>query len=81
MTHFSDSRIKQALSELAPSAKDEIEAAKFGEIAGSIEDSVREDVAMLKASPWIKDSTQIVGLKYDIETGLLSEVDGGKSEL
>ena len=41
----------------------------------SIEDSVREDIAILKASPLIKKSTQIIGLKYDIETGLLSEVE------
>jgi carbonic anhydrase len=40
----------------------------------SIEDSVREDVALLKASPLISKSTQIVGLAYDIMTGVLTEV-------
>lgn len=43
-------------------------------ILSSIEDSVREDVAMLKASPFINKETQIVGLKYDIFTGELSVV-------
>jgi len=48
---------------------------------GSIENSIREDVAILKASPLIKKSTQIVGLAYDIKTGVLTEVTGNKSEL
>jgi carbonic anhydrase len=47
----------------------------------SIEESVLEDIAILKASPFITDSTQIVGLAYDIKTGVLSEVKGDKSEL
>jgi carbonic anhydrase len=36
---------------------------------------VREDVALIKASPWIKKTTQIVGLKYDIHTGILTQVE------
>jgi carbonic anhydrase len=46
-----------------------------------IEESLREDVALLKASPFIRKDTQIVGLKYDIKTGVLSQVDDSKSEL
>lgn len=48
---------------------------------GSIENSIREDVAILKASPLIKKSTQIIGIAYDIMTGVLTEVVGSKSEL
>ena len=81
MTHFNDSDIKKALLEIAPSDEVNIKAASFGGIIRGVEESVREDVALLKASPWIKDSTNIVGLKYDIDTGLLSEVSEGKSEL
>ena len=40
-----------------------------------MENSVREDVAFLRASPLIKSETQIVGLKYNIEMGVLTEVD------
>lgn len=40
-----------------------------------IEDSVREDLKLLRQSPWIKDSTQLVGLKYEIESGKLSIVE------
>jgi carbonic anhydrase len=47
----------------------------------SIEESIREDVAILKASPLIRKDTQIVGVKYDIDTGILSQVEDDKSEL
>lgn len=40
----------------------------------SIEESVREDIAFLKASPLIKKTIQIVGLKLDLNTGILTEV-------
>ena len=41
-------------------------------------------MALLKASPLILKSTQIVGLAYDIDTGILTEVTDDveeKSEL
>lgn len=47
----------------------------------SIEESVLEDLALLRASPLIKKTTQIVGLKYDIHTGVLTQVHESKSEL
>jgi carbonic anhydrase len=47
----------------------------------SIEDSIREDIAIIKASPLIKKSTQVVGLAYDIKTGVLTEIPESKSEL
>lgn len=81
MTHFHDPDVKKTLLEFSPQDKENIEAAKFGGITASIEDSVREDVALLKASAWIRPNTQIVGLKYDISTGLLSEVTGPEGEL
>lgn len=34
MTHYHDSRIKEALVEIAPQEKDTINASKYGEIAG-----------------------------------------------
>ncbi|KAH8601527.1 hypothetical protein B0O99DRAFT_588725 [Bisporella sp. PMI_857] len=74
LTHFHDEQIKAALTELAPDEKSSIEAMKFGEIKGTIEDSIREDLAILRDSPLIKKTTQIVGLKLDIKTGILTEV-------
>ncbi|KAK0104933.1 hypothetical protein ONS95_005195 [Cadophora gregata] len=81
MTHFHDSAIKQALTEIAPGEKQSIESSKFGEITGSIEESVLEDLALLRASPLIKKDTQIVGLKYDIFTGILTQVHESRGEL
>jgi carbonic anhydrase len=46
-----------------------------------IEDSIREDIALIRASPLIKKTTQIVGLKYDIHTGTLTQVQEIQSEL
>lgn len=46
-----------------------------------IEESIREDIALLRASPLIKQNTQVIGLKYDIHTGLLSPVEEGPREL
>ncbi|KAF2096246.1 carbonic anhydrase [Rhizodiscina lignyota] len=81
MTHFHDADIRKALIEVAPEEKETIDASKFGEIKGTIEESIREDLAILRASPLIKKTTQLVGLKYDIATGVLSEVAHSKSEL
>jgi carbonic anhydrase len=41
---------------------------------GSIEDSIKQDVALLRQSPLVGKDVKIVGLKYDTFTGLLSEV-------
>ncbi|KAK1055651.1 hypothetical protein LTR33_014078 [Friedmanniomyces endolithicus] len=81
VTHFHDSKIRGALSELAPTDKTAIEATNFGEIKGSIEESVIEDLEILRASPWIKKSTQLIGLKYDIDTGKLQVVGEEQAQL
>ncbi|KAK0251094.1 hypothetical protein B0A54_00017 [Friedmanniomyces endolithicus] len=81
VTHYHDSKIREALSELAPTDKTAIEATKFGEIKGSIEESVIEDLEILRASPWIKKSTQLIGLKYDIDTGKLEVVGEEQAQL
>ncbi|KAK5723476.1 hypothetical protein LTR15_005174 [Elasticomyces elasticus] len=72
--------VKKALIEIAPEASQSIEASSFGEITGSIEESVREDLALLKASPLIKKSTLLLGMKYDIETGVLTVVETSSPE-
>jgi len=41
----------------------------------SIEDSVREDVATLRKSPFIRQGTQIIGLTYDVEIGQVAMVE------
>lgn len=51
-----------------------LEGMKFGSFVRP-EDSVKEDVEFLRASPWFK-GMQIVGFVQDTETGLLSEAVG-----
>ncbi|PKZ21576.1 carbonate dehydratase [Aerococcus sanguinicola] len=40
-----------------------------------VEDSVREDIALLKASPLIPDDIIISGAVYDVDTGRMHQVD------
>ncbi|KAH6608572.1 hypothetical protein Trco_001918 [Trichoderma cornu-damae] len=70
MTHFHDSRIREALVEIAPQEKDAINASKYGEIVGPL----KEDVALLSSSPFVTPGTTIVGLKYDIFTGVIEKI-------
>jgi carbonic anhydrase len=50
-------------------------------VSRSIEDTIREDLAILKSSPLIKKTTQIVGLALDIHTGILTEVKALEEKL
>ncbi|OQV05008.1 hypothetical protein CLAIMM_09812 [Cladophialophora immunda] len=77
--HHTD--IKRALLELNPEANELIESSKFGEITTGMDESIRADIAFLKASPLVKNTTQIVGLAYDIESGVLREVDVKENRL
>lgn len=40
----------------------------------NVEDSVREDIALLKASPLIPDDVAIFGAVYNVDTGRMTEV-------
>ncbi|KAL6872979.1 carbonic anhydrase [Trichoderma novae-zelandiae] len=80
MTHFHDARVREALIRIAPQEKETINATKYGEITGSIEESVEEDVAALSSSPFILPGTSIVGLKLDIFTGVVTKVTEAKIE-
>lgn len=39
-----------------------------------VEESVREDIALLKASPLIPEDVEIFGAVYDVDTGRMTEV-------
>lgn len=76
MTHFRDADIKKHLYTISPDAGKEIEGIeRYGEITGAIEESIKEDVALLRASPFVKAGTIIVGAKYDVFTGELEEME------
>jgi carbonic anhydrase len=46
-----------------------------------LEDSIKEDLEILRASTWIKKNTRLIGLKYDTHTGVLYEVEELKPQM
>ena len=40
----------------------------------SIEVTIKEDVEFLRNSSWVKKDIDIVGLKYDLHTGVVEQV-------
>ncbi|KAM0709049.1 hypothetical protein Q7P35_003085 [Cladosporium inversicolor] len=75
MTHYFDPMVRETLLKISPSEKEQIKSMSFGEITGSLEDSVREDIAILRKSPFIKRGTHLVGLTYNVETGEVAMVE------
>ena len=42
---------------------------------GDLEESVRRDIAKIKASPFIPESFPVTGFIYDVKTGKINKVD------
>ena len=57
-----------------PEPAPKVEAPKEELITQDVEESVREDMELLKASPLIPEDVVISGAVYDVDTGLISEV-------
>ncbi|KAF4451659.1 carbonic anhydrase [Fusarium austroafricanum] len=75
MSHFSDADIRQAMLKIAPEEERVINNSRYGEIdEGSIQNSLQHDVLFLQACPFVVPGTQIVGLAYDIKSGILTRV-------
>jgi len=71
----SDGEIREALGEgVGEEGKEILKGVKFGSFERP-EASVKEDVGILRASPFFK-GMQIVGFVQDTETGLLTEIVG-----
>jgi hypothetical protein len=45
-----------------------------------VDESVREDVVLLKAWPFLAKDTKVLGYNLDVKTGLLTEVKEEKDE-
>ncbi|KAF2429674.1 carbonic anhydrase [Tothia fuscella] len=73
-THFKEDQVKGILSERAPGNK-EVAFMQFGAI-GDVPLSVRDDIAILKASPLVRKELleNVHGYVLDIKTGKLSPV-------
>ncbi|MCJ1284522.1 hypothetical protein MMC26_003855 [Xylographa opegraphella] len=74
-THFTEQSMKQQLRERVPGHDEAIEALYFGEIVGGdLERSVRDDVAFLQHSPFVKQELRLHGYIVDVVTGQLQTV-------
>jgi carbonic anhydrase len=79
LSHITDEDIKESLKKRASLGEEEekkVERMVFWSF-GNPEDSVKADVAAVKASPFFK-GMQIVGMVQDTETGLLRVVESGE---
>ena len=70
MLTFSNSDLRTKIKQDLHADADSIDFLPFG----NLEQSVRDDVATLKASPLIPDNIEISGFIYDVESGKLIPV-------
>ncbi|TVY90438.1 Uncharacterized protein LAWI1_G002966 [Lachnellula willkommii] len=73
--HFTDSLIKDVLKKRLPGHAGSIDDMAFGAF-GDLEQSVRDDIAVLKASPLVREELVAAtsGFVYDLKTGGLTPV-------
>ncbi|KAH8805046.1 carbonic anhydrase [Xylogone sp. PMI_703] len=72
-THQTDEGIRQRLKKFAGSHSHEIDQMKFGEIT-NLEKGIREDMQILKSSPYLSKDLEVYGFLFDLKTGGLTEV-------
>ena len=70
MGAYTDDDIRARVRENTGADPGEMEFLTFGDL----EESVREDVALLRDSPLIPDSVTVRGFVYDVRSGRVSEV-------
>jgi carbonic anhydrase len=74
-THVLDQEVRDNIVRVHPELADEVKDMPFGEIPeGQLEQTIRDDIKILKETPLLRDEINVLGLKLDLETGLLSEV-------
>lgn len=71
-TKITEDQVKEKLTEKYGKSE-KIDGTVFGAIA-DLPQSIRDDVEMMRNSPFIDPGTLLTGLLYDIKTGLLEEV-------
>jgi carbonic anhydrase len=75
MLTFTNEQIRQRLSDsLGPEAGSLANGIDFLPFP-DVEESVRNDVATIKASPLVRPDTPVTGFVYDVKTGRLNKVD------
>lgn len=73
MLTFTDDAIRAKLRSTLSADADHIAFLPFTDLA----QSVRDDVALYRKSPIVRQDIPVRGFVYDVRTGLLTEVDGG----
>jgi len=75
-SHFTNEQIQAEMKNRVPGSA-EMDNVDFGAVT-DIHKSIREDVARLKANPYMRKELlpRIRGLYLDIKTGLISDIDG-----
>jgi carbonic anhydrase len=71
MLTFTDADIREKIRQELHTDADHIAFLPFSDL----EQSVRDDIALLRSSPFIPDSIEIHGFIYDVKSGRLHSVD------
>jgi carbonic anhydrase len=71
MLTFSNEELRQRLRDRLGADASGVDFLPFGDL----EQSVRDDVATIRASPLVPDDVAVSGLVYDVRTGRLRRVD------
>ncbi|MCJ1379712.1 hypothetical protein MMC17_002814 [Xylographa soralifera] len=76
-SHLTNAGMRAGLKAKVLGHDAEVDNMEFGEISSGFDQSLKEDVAFLKANPFIKKDMKIHGYLWDIKTGeLTTDVDG-----
>jgi len=73
MLTFTDADLKSTLKQQYPSSEDEINKFDFYPFP-QLEQSVKDDIALLKSHPLILKETKITGWVYEVETGKVRQI-------
>lgn len=76
-TVYRDDAIRDDLKKRAPERAAEIDGMSFGNITGSLKDSVKENLSYLKGSSFVRKelADKCIGFVYDLKTGVLTAVE------
>ena len=77
--YFQEDKIRAGLLETDPSAARKVDCMEFGTMKGTVEESLKEDMAWLKNQPTVRQGLRdaVRGFMWDIKSGELREVKEG----
>ncbi|KAH7354498.1 hypothetical protein B0T11DRAFT_288751 [Plectosphaerella cucumerina] len=76
-----DDEVRAKMCARAPAHADSIQSKSFGTFQHiGLDESIREDVALLREWAFRSPGTRVIGVALDIETGVIRQVTGGEQE-